>query len=200
MDGRKRAGRPTTTGKAGEKATLGIRASADLKQRLDEAAKLNGRSLSQEAELRLEQSFRQQQDLLLETLATAYGPRLAVMIISLARGLGELQRLAEFPSDWIDDPRLYALAKVQIDEALPAFAPEPEPEKGHKVNEDIGRGIIRSLLWSIKHPAKGAASLREWAEPLHRKLGEHAARLRISERGVMTTIHGEKAWLEGWTK
>jgi TraY domain len=197
MDGRKRAGRPTTTGKVGEKATLGIRASADLKKRLDEAAKLNGRSLSQEAELRLEQSFRQQQDLLLETLATAYGPRLAVLIIALARGMGELQRLAKFPSDWIDDPRLFALARVEVDEALPVFEPE---EKSAEVNEDVGRAIIRSLLWSIKHPAEGAPSLKEWAEPLHKTLGEHAARLRINKLGVTTKVRGKKVWLEGWTR
>lgn len=54
---RKRVGRPTTPGKAGEKASLGVRVSPALKARLIWAAEENGRSLSQEAELRLERSF-----------------------------------------------------------------------------------------------------------------------------------------------
>lgn len=51
-------GRPTTPGRDGEKATLGIHASASLKMRLIDASKVSGRSLSAEAEFRLEQSFR----------------------------------------------------------------------------------------------------------------------------------------------
>ena len=53
----KRAGRPTTAPREGEKATLGIRASASLKDRLLAAAEVSARSLSAEAEFRLEQSF-----------------------------------------------------------------------------------------------------------------------------------------------
>jgi hypothetical protein len=56
----KRRGRPTTKGREGEKATLSIGASAALKGQLQEAADRNGRSLSQEAELRLEQTFREE--------------------------------------------------------------------------------------------------------------------------------------------
>ena len=54
---RRPAGRPVTASKPGQKATLGIRATATLKDRLAVAAKRNDRSLSQEAELRLEASF-----------------------------------------------------------------------------------------------------------------------------------------------
>ncbi len=50
-------GRPTTPGKAGQKSTLSIRATGELKDKINNAAKANGRSLSQEAELRLERSF-----------------------------------------------------------------------------------------------------------------------------------------------
>src|SRR4051794_23489929 len=57
MEGRKLAGRPVTTAKEGEKATLGIRASASLKEQLLSAAEVTGRSLSAEAEFRLERSF-----------------------------------------------------------------------------------------------------------------------------------------------
>ncbi len=52
------AGRPTTVAREGEKATLGIRAAPSLKMKLLAAAKVSARSLSAEAEFRLEQSFR----------------------------------------------------------------------------------------------------------------------------------------------
>src|SRR5262245_8525493 len=46
-------GRPSL----GERVPLGLRVTLDTKARLDAAARYNGRSLSQEAEFRLEQSF-----------------------------------------------------------------------------------------------------------------------------------------------
>jgi len=55
---RKRRGRPTKPPKAGvRRVTLGLRVSADLKRKLDKDAVKAGRSLSQEAEARLEKSY-----------------------------------------------------------------------------------------------------------------------------------------------
>ena len=54
----KRMGRPTKKPKAGERVSLGLRVTADMKKRLDAAAASSGRSQSQEAEMRLERSFR----------------------------------------------------------------------------------------------------------------------------------------------
>lgn len=42
----------------GQRRSLGLKVTPDIKNRLDAAAKANGRSQSQEAEARLEQSFR----------------------------------------------------------------------------------------------------------------------------------------------
>jgi hypothetical protein len=53
----KRIGRPTREAKPGERVTLGLRVTADMKNRIEEQATKNGRSLSQEAEMRLERSF-----------------------------------------------------------------------------------------------------------------------------------------------
>lgn len=51
-------GRPTTEPRHGEKTTLSVRASPQLKARLLDAMKASGRSLSEEAEMRLEMSFK----------------------------------------------------------------------------------------------------------------------------------------------
>src|SRR2546423_14080494 len=82
---KRRAGRPISANpKEGEKATLGIRTSAYLTGRLADAAKASARSLSQEAEMRLEASFRKE-DLLSEVLQLAYGRQLGGLLMALGR-------------------------------------------------------------------------------------------------------------------
>jgi hypothetical protein len=50
-------GRPKREPDPGERVKLGLRVTAEVKRKLDAAADANGRSQSQEAEFRLEQSF-----------------------------------------------------------------------------------------------------------------------------------------------
>ncbi|MBZ9710496.1 hypothetical protein LB543_27740 [Mesorhizobium sp. ESP7-2] len=57
MTADKKRGRPTKAPTPGERVSLGLRVTADMKERLDRAAAENGRSQSQEAEYRLERSF-----------------------------------------------------------------------------------------------------------------------------------------------
>ena len=54
---RRRIGRPTKDPVDGERVQLGTRVTAGIKRRLDMASVESGRSLSQETEMRLEQSF-----------------------------------------------------------------------------------------------------------------------------------------------
>jgi hypothetical protein len=54
---KKRIGRPTKAPKPGERVSLGLRVTPEMKQRLEQAAVRKGRSLSQEVELRLERSL-----------------------------------------------------------------------------------------------------------------------------------------------
>ncbi|RWD33364.1 MAG: hypothetical protein EOS22_01040 [Mesorhizobium sp.] len=55
--GEKKRGRPTKAPTPGERVSLGLRVTAEMKERLDAEAAKNGRSQSQEAEYRLERSF-----------------------------------------------------------------------------------------------------------------------------------------------
>lgn len=54
---KKRIGRPTKAPKEGERVSLGLRVTPDTKRKLEAAAIQRGRSLSQEAEIRLEASL-----------------------------------------------------------------------------------------------------------------------------------------------
>lgn len=63
---RKRLGRPVKEPTPGTRTPLGLRVTAELKRDLEAAAIASGRSLSQETELRLEQSF--ERDFILKSL------------------------------------------------------------------------------------------------------------------------------------
>lgn len=54
---KRRIGRPRRDHPPGARVSLGLRVTTETKKRLDEAAEKSGRSQSQEAELRIEQSF-----------------------------------------------------------------------------------------------------------------------------------------------
>jgi hypothetical protein len=176
---------------------MSFRATPELKERIEREAAESGRSISQEIEMRLAQTFRDS-SALDQAMNMAYGPRLSVLLAVIAKGLTELQRFVKFPADWMDDPRLFTWAMTEVSEAMSAFAPPPDPEK--KVNPDIGLAIVRSLLWAIKDPQSGADTLKPWAQPLHERLGEFADRLLVKEAGVLTKIAGQEVWLEGWSR
>ena len=76
----KRVGRPIKEVEEGERAALSLRVRPMIKKKLEEAADLNGRSLSQEAEFRLEHTF-DRESLLSEVIKLAFGKDWASFII-----------------------------------------------------------------------------------------------------------------------
>jgi len=94
----KRTGRPTKASTPGERMSLGLKVTAEVKDRLDRAARASGRTQSQEAEMRLERSF-EREALLPELLELAYGRYVAGLLLALGRAMdlagfaAELQRL-----------------------------------------------------------------------------------------------------------
>lgn len=117
----RRAGRPTTAPKEGEKATLGIRASADLKRRLNEAASQgargSGRSLSAEAEFRLERSFAEEDALGGAAMKRAGFSMIAALGHAGAQQARSLGRSPD-PAQWLADPECYRAAMVAVLNAL----------------------------------------------------------------------------------
>jgi hypothetical protein len=86
-------------------ATIGFRISPELRKRLERSALARGRSLSQEAAFRLEQSF-MKQDLLADVLTLAYGAEEAGLGLLLLRVMQEAgsNAIGYFSRDW--DERL----------------------------------------------------------------------------------------------
>ncbi len=183
MAGARRAGRPTTPPKEGEKATLGIRASADLKRKLNAAANVNGRSLSQEAEFRLETSFRDA-DNLDQAMVLAYGPRLAVLLAAIGRAMNETGRLAKFPTDWMSVPALFNEAVGAADEVVESFRPADDGDAAARDSPLRGIAIGRAVARAI-HDPNSIELLREWGTSRQSQIGaDAAARLNVAPWNV----------------
>ena len=128
---KKFGGRPGRKPKPGERVHLGFRVTPELKNRLESVAKANGRSQSQEAELRLERSF-DREDLLVEVLTLAYGPELAGILMMIGWTMHDVGRAAGFietrtlegANDWTSQPYAFdqalQCANVLLKKARPA--------------------------------------------------------------------------------
>jgi hypothetical protein len=147
-----------------------------LKTRLDDAGKKQGRNLSQEAELRLENSFRDA-DALDQAMTLAYGPTLAVALATIGRAVLEISRFAPFPQSWLDRPDL---GKEMGWVSGVAFAALQGRARLQDDRIMLGPNVIGAILDAIKHPERAEPELRRWGQPLHEKLGpEGVARLCV---------------------
>jgi TraY domain len=118
----------------GERTTLNMRIASDLWHDLDSAARRTGRSLSQEAELRLAQSF-QRERILDQALELAYGRRLAGILLWIAKEMSRAGRACAFTSggsyeameDWPSDPYAYDQAVQAATYVFEQYRPEGDP-------------------------------------------------------------------------
>lgn len=120
----------------GERFPISFRVTPATKRRLDEAARVSGRSQSQEAELRLEQSFRDEQHLE-QALELIYGQQLAGVLTVLSdvmKRVGERAFNAsldpasgETDISWLSDPYSYDQAMKGACVILEAMRPDGDP-------------------------------------------------------------------------
>jgi hypothetical protein len=199
-------GRPTKPGKPGEKTTLSLRMTAELKQRLEDAGSSSGRNLSQEAERRLENSFRDD-EILDRALDLALGRQTAGLVQLLTRVVRDAGTHAGFmttqtpdgATNWLSDPYAFKQASIAITTALEALQPDgddkpprmPEGPPGapdlNKTLASLGRGIANGALQAIIGRARGPrgndGELARWAVPVRERLGREAVeRIRNTQR------------------
>ena len=150
MNGHKpRPGRPSREPAEGERVGLSLRVTPRTKRALDAAAENNGKSLSQEAEARIDQTFRDER-LLPQTLDLAYGPRnsgLLFLIGWLTKRVAEISSgppnrgISAASPDWMTDP----WARHQVAEAIRMVADELDP---HPDDVAVPAGIAE---WPTDH-------------------------------------------------
>jgi hypothetical protein len=115
----KRLGRPLKPPTPGKRVSLGLKVTAEVKQKIDEEARKTGRTQSQQAELLLERAF---------TEDAGFGGsevrRLAIFMASAFAIAG--QRSAAGKADWMDDPIAYSAGAAGVLDALLTGFPSGE--------------------------------------------------------------------------
>jgi hypothetical protein len=182
----KHAGRPATAPKEQKKATLGIRASPDLKRRLLAAGDHNDRSLSAEAEIRLESTFADQ-DALTRALRLAWRGRpnsgvAALLGETLSAATRWSETLGE--GDWHEDGDAFAAVEATMLEILERLRPKHWGSRDEERVRDYRRHARLPLL-SIELELTGkrreGQKCPDWLATLIGELGPLAPRLVPTE-------------------
>jgi len=132
---------------AGKAKTINTRVTPELRDCLEMAAKKSGRSLSQEIELRLRQTFGEE-----EKLADRFGShRTARVFQVIAHVLNAMRNPGNPNAEWLDDPNAFQLGMEAIYHVLYAIRPKEAP------NPFLGAGL------DLEVDPKGV-SLRKWRD------------------------------------
>ena len=169
---------------------LSMRITPQIRERLVAGAEINGRSITQEAEFRLEQSFGQQ-SLFDEVLDLAYGPRVAAFLRLIGRILTDTGPHAAYKKtgkletaiNWISDAFAFDQAEKAVLLALEAFRPNgdktppPQPDEASRLGEMMARGVLIALK-----DRDCGGEIGEWARPIRERLGEIVEQIKVDPR------------------
>lgn len=192
---KKRTGRPAKKPKPGSRVSLGLKVTAQMKELLDAQAKASGRTQSQEAELRLEQTF-WQEELLPRALRLAYGETLAGVLLTLGETIKLVGQLTQYSlaqsndepfkfTTWENHPEVvstaFGAAKKMLDVlADPALASQFAAPEAHATGEakqqaakmgKVGYGAVVMILKDLQYASAGTRdeqweNIREMLGPL----------------------------------
>jgi hypothetical protein len=163
---RRSGGKPRPP-KEGERFPVSFRVTPELKRKLDESARRNGRSQSQEAELRLEQSFREESraPILLEGI---YGRRTGCLLellghVMQAAGSAATPyagKTAYILIDRLDSKEAKREAVLAARHVLAEIGgTSPSPDEG---GESVGVDIAKKTLEALADPER--SNLATWAQ------------------------------------
>jgi TraY domain len=184
-------GRPPLPEGIRRRSNLTLRIRDETKAGLEKSATATGRSLSEEAETRLDRSIHSQ-SLLDEALVLAFGPRVVGLMLVIARVMRDVGQSAGFratntldgASNWLDNA--YALNQVTRAVQMVFETVRPGGEislpreafmKGLPADLDlvsayqnIGVGFAGDLLAAVAGDERGG-DIGEWAKAMREKLG-----------------------------
>lgn len=187
-------GRPRAPRKTGERATLSLRITASLFEKLDADAKAKGKALSNEAEARLESTFEDQHRARL--FADFYfGRELSVLLEIIGRALRDAgvhgadlsAKSGLGPPNWIDNPYGFAVAVSALMRVIEAVRPPGEikaPAPRIPAEAKLGEAIANGLLNAIVHEAKPPDFMEQWAAGIRTRLGPLRDRLAAFDYDV----------------
>ncbi len=191
------------TPKPATRVSLGLKVTADLKNQLDSAARASGRTQSQEAEKRLEQSFRDQA-LLNQVLELTFGRHLGGLLLLIGRAMTDAGRHSAFLAtrnledveNWLDNAYGYDQAVQAVHQVLEELRPEGDSSPPNLQPSEVVGSIegfssdetVEHLLKNFGVPfanclldalqGRGAmVEVRDWAEPVSKMLGPMVDRI-----------------------
>jgi len=184
-----RIGRPPKPPTSGEKVSLGLKVTANIKRRLDRAARESGRTQSQEAESRIERSF-DREDLLSEVLALAYGRETAGILIMLGLVMTKTgdatahrSRFAKSAEHWTADPHAFDQA-VQAAAMLLDATREDGPLRRRRpgtsgAGSSAAHWFANAMISAVRADKSGAKNLfADSARAIRSLLGPIAERIK----------------------
>ena len=164
-------GRPRLAPEKGERYSLGLRVSEEMRQHLVAASKASGRSLSQEAELRLEIALRDERSFRdnLDYVAGREGSAVLQLFAYIMHEQGP----------WIEDPAAFATIRGCINSILDKLEPEGVvPTSGAVAEGKVLQLLGQLLAEGLQHPV-----WFKWMLELRERLPEPAV-ARVKQRLV----------------
>jgi hypothetical protein len=164
---------------------LGVRVTPKRKREIEAAATKSGRSLSQEAELRIERSF-EREDLFIEALMLQYGPCLAAILLLIGDGMHAAGTSAGFISnrtlegsqDWLNNPYAFDQAARLANTILEAFRPQGIATAPDHALDGLGEGMANTLLDEAASGLWRTSDRKERAATIHKLLGDLVQRIK----------------------
>lgn len=162
-----RAKKSVKNDRGGKRHPLNVRTTFETRQRLEKAAIDSGRSLTQEAEVRIERSFHSE-DFAVSALEMTYGAEIAGIALAVAdvlhtAAIATRALLAHDVLDgsgWMDDPVAFNNAVKGVQVLLDGLRPpgEPSPIPVRLIGPDATQEVLDALPDQLKVLI---ASLRE---------------------------------------
>jgi hypothetical protein len=170
----RRGGRPRKPAIPGQRSALGLRVTPQVKELLDGAASANGRTQSQEAEVRIENSFRDQASVL-RALELAFGIENVGVLLML--GLVMQEPVVREAADWPGNPAVAAALGISLVRVIAALGPDT-------AGVEVDERRVRRYLRPLQQLRDLVVTDEPPPYPLHLMAGEIIARLslRLRER------------------
>ena len=194
----KRRGRPPSKGDESMGDYVGFRSPRDLKKKLESAAAAAGRSLSTEAQMRLDLSFRDL-DAFDKAIELSHGRQIAGVLMLLGRVMrdagahGAHLSTGTIDGNWLADPFAFDQVAKAVTTALEAFRPAGEltPPAGYDGEQAervarLGELLAKGAVEAIKNPSRGG-EIGEWARPVRDKLGAAVDQIAIDTDVIMVS-------------
>ena len=134
MPKKARLGRPPLKAVDRRKHIMSVRVREKLRRQLEQSAEEEGRTLSQEVEFRVEQSF-DRTELIFDSMKLAYGAELAGLLMLVGRAMSGAGRLSGLKgntvqytgTEWLADPYAYEQALNAAVAVMRALRPPGRP-------------------------------------------------------------------------